>query len=122
MHSFIVLFRYATCGYFDWIKNLLRKQSLDDLSMERFLCSISLLKYSDIICSHILNDSNVRKTGNVVTLNYEEVEWITQPYATRTGGTGDIMNVNPYEPRFEIQSQYISGGDLTISFHLSHLV
>ena len=44
-----------------------------------------------------LFDSNVKKTGDFVTLNYEEVEWITQPYATRTGGTGDIMNVNPYE-------------------------
>ena len=38
-----------------------------------------------------LFDSNVRKTGNVVTLNYEEVEWITQVYATET------CNVNPYE-------------------------
>ena len=38
-----------------------------------------------------LFDSNVKKTGNVVTLNYEEVEWISQPYAT------EIINVNPYE-------------------------
>ena len=38
-----------------------------------------------------LFDSNVKKTGNVVTLNYDEVEWITQPYATET------INVNPYE-------------------------
>ena len=30
------------------------------------------------------------------------------------------MNVNLGEPRFKIQSQYIYGGDLTISFHLSH--
>ena len=38
-----------------------------------------------------LFDSNVKKTGNVVTLNYDEVEWISQPYAT------EIINVNPYE-------------------------
>lgn len=44
-----------------------------------------------------LFDSNVKKTGNVITLNYEEVEWITQPYATKTGDVLDIINVNPYE-------------------------
>ena len=38
-----------------------------------------------------LFDSNVKKTGDIVTLNYEEVEWITQVYATET------CNVNPYE-------------------------
>ena len=38
-----------------------------------------------------LFDSNVQKTGNVVTLKYEEVEFVTQPYAT------EIINVNPYE-------------------------
>ena len=49
-----------------------------------------------------LFDPNVKKTGNVVTLNYEEVEWITQPYATKTGDVNDIINVNPYElPVFE---------------------
>ena len=49
-----------------------------------------------------LFDPNVKKTGNVVTLNYEEIEWITQPYATKTGDVNDIINVNPYElPVFE---------------------
>jgi hypothetical protein len=38
-----------------------------------------------------LLDSNVKKTGNAVTLNYEEVSWIEQPKATET------ENVNPYE-------------------------
>lgn len=38
-----------------------------------------------------LLDSNVKKTGNAVTLNYEEVSWIEQPKATVT------ENVNPYE-------------------------
>ena len=44
-----------------------------------------------------LFDPNIKKTGDVITLNYEEVEWISQPYATSTGGVNDIMNVNPYE-------------------------
>ena len=44
-----------------------------------------------------LFDPNIKKTGDVITLNYEEVEWITQPYATSTGGVNDTMNVNPYE-------------------------
>ena len=38
-----------------------------------------------------LLDSNVKKTGNAVTLNYEEVSWIEQPKATET------ENVNPFE-------------------------
>ena len=44
-----------------------------------------------------LFDSNVKKTGNVVTLNYEEVEWISQPFATKTDDVNDIININPYE-------------------------
>jgi len=44
-----------------------------------------------------LLDSNVRKTGDSVTLNYEEVEWISQPYATESNGEDDVINVNPYE-------------------------
>lgn len=38
-----------------------------------------------------LLDSNVKKTGNAITLNYEEVSWIEQPKATET------ENVNPFE-------------------------
>ena len=37
-----------------------------------------------------LLDPNVRKTGNAVTLNYEEVDWLEQSYATR------VENVNPF--------------------------
>ncbi len=44
-----------------------------------------------------LFDSNVKKTGNIVSLNYEEVEWITQVYATKSGEFVDVVNVNPYE-------------------------
>ena len=38
-----------------------------------------------------LLDSNVKKTGNSVTLNYEEVSWIEQPKATI------VEKVNPFE-------------------------
>ena len=38
-----------------------------------------------------LFDSNVKKTGNIVTLNYDEVEYLSQSYATET------INVNPFE-------------------------
>ena len=37
-----------------------------------------------------LLDSNVQKTGNMVTLKYDEVSWIQQNLAT------DVCNVNPY--------------------------
>lgn len=37
-----------------------------------------------------LIDNNVKKTGNVVTLNYTEVGWIEQRFATR------VENVNPF--------------------------
>ena len=37
-----------------------------------------------------LLDPNVQKTGNMVTLSYDEVDWIEQRYATR------VENVNPF--------------------------
>ena len=37
-----------------------------------------------------LLDTNVRKTGDLVTLAYEEVDWIEQPLASR------VENVNPF--------------------------
>ena len=49
-----------------------------------------------------LLDPNVQKTGNAVTLKYEEVEWLEQSYATR------VENVNP----FHVVSYR---GDITLS-------
>ena len=49
-----------------------------------------------------LFDSNVRKTGNAVTLNYEEVEWIKQTQAT------EVENVNPYEQPARVGSVRLS--------------
>jgi len=37
-----------------------------------------------------LFDSNVRKTGNIITLNYKEKSWIEQPHAS------NVENVNPF--------------------------
>jgi len=37
-----------------------------------------------------LLDTNVKKTGDLITLNYEEVDWINQPLASR------VENVNPF--------------------------
>jgi hypothetical protein len=44
----------------------------------------------DLSENYDLLDSNVRKTGSTVTLNYREVGWIEQPIATR------VENVNPF--------------------------
>ena len=37
-----------------------------------------------------LLDTNCKKTGDVITLNYEEKDWLNQPQAT------DVENVNPF--------------------------
>ena len=45
---------------------------------------------SDFSINYELLDSNVQKTGNCVTLKYEETGWISQLYATK------VENVNPF--------------------------
>ena len=37
-----------------------------------------------------LLDSNIQKTGNVLTLAYDQVDWLEQPFATK------VENVNPF--------------------------
>ena len=45
-----------------------------------------------------LFDGNVQKTGDVVTLKYDEEVWFGQYYATNLkDGTKGIINVNPYD-------------------------
>ena len=39
---------------------------------------------------YLLVDTNVRKTGDLVTLNYNQIEWLNQPLASR------VENVNPF--------------------------
>lgn len=44
----------------------------------------------DLSTNFTLFDSNVQKTGDVVTLKYESIDWIEQNFATR------VENVNPF--------------------------
>ena len=44
----------------------------------------------DLSQDQLLADSGTRKTGDLVTLTYKEVPWITQPLASR------VENVNPF--------------------------
>ena len=45
----------------------------------------------DISSNLKLLDSNCKKTGDILTLNYNEVTWIEQPQAS------DVENINPFE-------------------------
>ena len=49
---------------------------------------------SDARTDTSLIGSNVRRTGQLVTLNYQEVSYVNQPYSTRA------VNVNPYSEDF----------------------
>ena len=44
----------------------------------------------DLSVNFELLDPNVQKTGEVVTLKYDSIGWIEQPFATR------VENVNPF--------------------------
>jgi hypothetical protein len=44
----------------------------------------------DLSVNYDLLDPNVQKTGNAITLKYNSVDWIEQPFATR------VENVNPF--------------------------
>lgn len=69
-----------------------------------------------------LLDSNVRKTGDLITLDYNEIGWIEQPLASR------VENVNPFNMiefigRMElspasdnwVRNVFIDGGERTIT-------
>jgi len=68
--------------------------NIDQFSLKAQLSPASNLNTStlDFSSDFELLDPNVKKTGDLVTLNYEEVEWtnLTQPLATR------VENVNPF--------------------------
>jgi len=49
------------------------------------------LETADLSQNLKLEDSNIQKTGDMITLKYEEVEWLNQPHATH------VENVNPFE-------------------------
>ena len=44
----------------------------------------------DLTSNLPLFDSNVQKTGDVITLKYDSIEWVKQPFATK------VENVNPF--------------------------
>ena len=48
------------------------------------------VKTADMNSNLQLLDSSCKKTGDLVTLDYEEVDWIEQPQAT------SVENVNPF--------------------------
>ncbi len=66
----------------------------DEFSLKTILAPASSLDLNtlDYSTDYELLDSNLQKTGDLVTLKYEEVEWgiLTQPLATR------VSNVNPF--------------------------
>jgi hypothetical protein len=77
---------------------------------------------ADFFANLELLDSNVRKTGDLVTLDYEEVGWIEQPLASR------VENVNPFNiiefvgrvqlnPASDnwVRNVFVSGGERTIT-------
>ena len=62
----------------------------NSLNMELAVSSDLDVNSLDFSTNFNLLDSNVQKTGNAVTLKYDEVDWIEQPLATR------VENVNPF--------------------------
>ena len=58
------------------------------------LIPVSLEEFTDETfapdSNYALFDSNVQKTGKVITLKYQSVDWIEQPFATK------VENVNPF--------------------------
>ena len=45
---------------------------------------------ADLSQNLLLQDTNIQKTGDMLTLAYEEVDWLTQIHAT------EVKNVNPF--------------------------
>jgi hypothetical protein len=89
-------------------KNVFSKNSIDTASLElrppHFTTSIDLLldtsiagittQGTDLRTLETINGQGVRKTGQLITLDYVEQVFIEQPYATRA------VNVNPYAEDF----------------------
>ena len=48
------------------------------------------VKTADMNSNLELLDSDCKKTGDLITLDYEEVDWLEQPQAT------NVENVNPF--------------------------
>jgi hypothetical protein len=69
-----------------------------------------------------LLDSNVRKTGDLITLNYDEVGWIEQPLASRAENVNPFnmiefigrIELNPASDNW-VRNVFIDGGERTIT-------
>ena len=69
-----------------------------------------------------LLDSNVRKTGDLITLNYDEVGWIEQPLASRAENVNPFnmiefigrIELNPTSDNW-VRNVFIDGGERTIT-------
>ena len=48
------------------------------------------IENADLNSNLQLLDTNCKKTGDLITLNYDEIDWLTQPQAT------EVENVNPF--------------------------
>ena len=60
------------------------------LSNSATLIPLPLTEGVDLNTDYTLLDPNVQKTGNIITLKYNSVDWISQELATR------VENVNPF--------------------------
>ena len=70
------------------IRPIISRNSLDSFLIPK--TPVTDENYDSSTNYELLDDVNVQKTGNVVTLKYEEVGWIEQPLATR------VVNVNEF--------------------------
>ena len=76
------------------VENNLLTSDIDRFSLKTILAPASSINLNtlDLSTDYQLLDSNLQKTGDMVTLKYEEVEWeiLSQPLATR------VSNINPF--------------------------
>ena len=69
----------------------LRPRLLSNSLRQRVLPSSEISEENlDLTTNFELLDPNIQKTGNVVTLKYDSIDWLEQPLATR------VENVNPF--------------------------
>ena len=69
----------------------LRPRLLSNSLRQRVLPSSEIPEEDlDLTTNYELLDPNIQKTGNVVTLKYDSIDWLEQPLATR------VENVNPF--------------------------
>ena len=73
------------------LEGQLRPQSFSNSLQLRPIPSTEIAENElDLSENYDLLDPNVQKTGNAITLKYDSIEWINQPFATR------VENVNPF--------------------------